>query len=145
MTNDVLPRWLRVTYTAITEYPSTNGIKVNAIVLVWVTGAFLALASMSGAEIHEGPLAIWTGLLGLMMGVGTWQQHRKWEQFGKPTVPDTEDIAATQGTAAATAAGASGESRSSPVPVLTRQDAERAVAAYAGAAEPKKTDDESGP
>lgn len=145
MTADVLPRWVRVTFTAITEYPSTNGIKVNAIALVWATGGFLAAASILGSDISEGALAIWTGLLSWMMGVGTYQQSRKWEQFGRPTVPDTENIAATQGTAAATAAGASGESRSSPAPVLTRQDAERAAAAYAMAAEPQKTDDESGP
>jgi predicted membrane protein len=138
MTNDVLPRWLRVTFTAITEYPSTNGIKVNALALVWATGGFLAAASILGSDISEGALAIWTGLLSWMMGVGTYQQSRKWEQFGKPTTPDTEDIAATQGTAAATAAGVS-------APVLTRDVAERAAVAYAGAAEPRKTDDESGP
>lgn len=141
MTRDVLPRWLRVTYTAVAEYPSTNGIKVNALVLVYATGAFLAIAAMNGADIAEGALSLWLGLLVAMLGVGAWQQNRKWEQF-KPAVP-TEDIAATQGTAAATAAGnAHGNGHG---PVLTHGDAIRAAEVYAATAEPKRSDDESGP
>jgi hypothetical protein len=137
MTNDALPRWLRVTYIAIAEYPSTNGIKVNALILVYATGAFLALASMLGSEISEGTLSLWLGLLVAMLGVGAWQQNRKWEQF-KPAQPDVENIAATQGTAAATPAHPQKFDRA-----VAQQVAD--LTAPKPAAEPKRTDDESGP
>lgn len=126
MTNDPLPSRTRLLFVIIAEFPTTNTIKLAGLSLMFGTAGFLALASMQSADISEGVLAIWLGALLTMMGIAQWATKIKRENPwpSPPSGQDVEDVASTQGSAA------TGEVPTKPV--LTRADAERAAAAYAG-------------
>lgn len=127
MPPDPLPRRVRLFFVVITEFPTTNTIKLSGIILVYATGAFLALASMQSADISEGVLAIWLGAPLTMMGIAQWATKIKRENPwpSTPGAQDVEDVASTRGSAATQGQPAK--------PVLTREDAQRAADAYAEA------------
>lgn len=115
-TQDALPPRLRTAFIAISEFPSTNGIKVVALALVIATGVVLAGASAAEADVSEATLGLWLSALLAMLGIGSWQQKMKRDtpQQSPPASPDIEDVAATTGT---------------PAPVLTKAAAQTAAEA----------------
>lgn len=100
MTQDVLPPRLRLVYVALSEFPSTNGIKVVALALFVATGAFLAVASINNSDVSEGVLGIWLSADLALLGIGNWAMNikRNTPQQIPPAAADLEDVAATQGT-----------------------------------------------
>lgn len=124
MTNDTLPRRLRVLYTAVSEAPWTNINSMNGEILTYATGAFIATAAVLQVTIDEGILYAWliflSGKIGFAMG-GAWAKRATY-QPSPPTPPDAEDAAAVHGTP---------EVKPAPA-VLTREDAQRAADVYAG-------------
>lgn len=90
-----LPQWLRTLYVAITEFPSTNGIKVQALILICLTGVALAIAWINDANVSEGVLAVWLSTLLVMLGFGALQSREKWRLLPQPAA---EDVAAVHGT-----------------------------------------------
>lgn len=113
-TQDALPRWLRTSYIAISEWPRTNSITLTGIGMFIATGVFLAVASMRAAEISEGLLVIHYSAVLAVMGIGNWAESIK-RRLPYPTPPapvDAENVAATTGT---------------PAPTLTKGDAQLAA------------------
>lgn len=117
-TQDKLPPRLRLAYVALSEFPSTNGIKVVALVLFVATGIFLAVASINNSDVSEGVLGIWLSADLALLGIGNWAMNIKKNtpQQIPPGAPDAEAVAATTGTPA-------------PKSVLTKADAELAARA----------------
>lgn len=101
---DPLPPRLRVTYIALSEFPSTNGIKVVALALFVGTGVFLAIASFNSYDISEGVLGIWLSADLALLGIGNWAMNikRNTPQAVPPANVDVEDVSATTGTPAPT-------------------------------------------
>lgn len=114
---DALPARLRTAFIAISEFPSTNGIKVVALALIIATGAVLAVASSQLADVSEATLGLWLSALLAMLGIGSWQQKMKRDtpHPTPPAAPDIEDVAATTGTPAPA------------TPVLSKADAQLAA------------------
>lgn len=124
----------------VSDLSSTNfRIFVSILLAVFVVVVLTIVGLVFNQPVQEGVMWAVLGFIGLMLGLDVSQfvMKRKTELVTPPTT--TADNARSVTVAEAPAPP-------NPVPeVLTRDVAERAAAAYAGAAEPKKTDDESGP
>lgn len=130
---DALPPRLRTAYVALSEFPSTNGIKVVALALFVATGIFLAVASMNNSDVSEGVLGIWLSADLALLGIGNWAMNikRNTPQQSPPAGADVEDVSATKGTPTTPTKAA-----------LSQADAQRAAEALE--ANQRKLSDEEG-
>lgn len=134
------------------DYPTLAASAALGQFLILVTGLIVCARLLLGLTFPAGYDAWLMLLFGLattnvagMIGKRLSDFRYKAAGTSPVNVEGPSNVTVEAPVPAAAAAGASGESNGSRAPVLTRQDAERAAAAYAGAAEPRKTDDESGP
>lgn len=121
----------------VSDLSSTNfRIFVSIVLAVFVVTVLTVVGLVLNRPVQEGVMYAVLGFIGVMLGLDVSQfiMKRKTEIVTPPEI--TADHARNPAAQPAPAP---------PPAVLTRDIAERAAAAYAGAAEPKKTDDESGP
>lgn len=127
----------------INEFPSIKSVAVFTVIAWIVSGALIGGANLWGFLTDHEPTP------GVIRVLEIWLDSLNWltaaAVFGVVGKRATEkpDVIRAEGEAQAAVIQAA--QAGTPAPILTREVAERAAAAYAGAAEPKKTDDESGP
>lgn len=128
-----MKRWLQ-------DFPTHNGSVVLALCLIALTGLIVCVRLIRGANFPDG-YDTWIWALIALAGVNAAGLGIKratdasYKAAGTPTVE----------TKGSTTVNVEAEATGPAKPVLTREDAQAAADAYAGAAEPKRTDDESGP
>lgn len=120
MTQDALPRWLRILFIAFADAPMTNIKSINGEILTYATAAFMAAVLVLPVDIKEKDwlvyawLAFLSGKVGFAMaGAGI---KRATYKESPPASQDVEDAAATTPTPA-------------PPAVLTQTDADKAAKA----------------
>jgi len=99
MSQDALPRWLRILYIAFADAPMTNIKSINGEILTYATAAFIAAVLVLPVDIKDKDwlvyawLAFLSGKVGFAMaGAGI---KRATYKGAPPAAPDIEDVAAT--------------------------------------------------
>lgn len=110
---DMLSRRTRKHFAWLTDYPTTNAIKVHGLVLMWIVTIAVGVASVAGYDVKEYVLMIVYGAILSMMGVAQWAHKVKRENplpFPHTGGVDVEDARATVGSAAMIESEAASES-----------------------------------
>lgn len=118
MSQDALPRWLRILFIAISDAPWTAIKSMNTEILSYGTAFFLAVAAAMEVTVEENILYAWLAfLLGKVTASVAGSGIKRATYIpSPPNTPDQEDVAATTATPP-------------PATTLTKADAQTAAEA----------------